>query len=157
MEPLNIYEREARIKRIKTLISACRLRANRADIFALWGVGSPEELNDAQLLECGQFMEVAYRGKTTVPSGSVRRLRSLAMTLINRAGKYATPDDWSEVNRFLLQRKVCGRLLYMLAEPELEALIRKLRAIADKAKAPEPKSKETVIALWNPGGGTIVN
>lgn len=136
MEPLNIYQRAAQIKRINTLMSACKLIPNRPDILALWGVARADDLSDAELLECGQFMEAAHRGKTTQAPEQVRRLRSQAMTLINRMGKYATPSDWSTVNRFLLQRKICGRLLYMLDASELRALVRKLRAIQDKRPAP---------------------
>jgi hypothetical protein len=123
------------IKRINTLMSACRLISNRPDILALWGVARADDLTDGELVECGRFMETAYRGKTTEAPEQIRRLRSQAMTLINRLGKYATPDDWTEVNRFLLQRKICGRLLYMLDAQDLGALIRKLRAIRDKRAA----------------------
>lgn len=132
MKPLTIYQRSGKIKRINTLIYACKLTSNRPDILALWGAQTFDDLSDDQLVEFGSFMELAHRCKTTEPTPAIRKLRSQVMTLLNRAGKYAAPGDWTEVNRFLLQRKICGRLLYMLGEPELAALIRKLRAIADK-------------------------
>lgn len=131
-EPLKDYERRAKVKRINALIYACHLTANRVDILALWGAETFDDMTDDALFECKDYMEAAYHGKTTPPPDTVRRLRSQALALLNRAGKYATPGDWSEVNRFLLQRKICGKLLYMLAEPELAALIRKLRSIVDK-------------------------
>ena len=132
MEPLTIHEREAKIRRINTLMSACRLIPNRPDILKLWDATGADELTDEALVECGQFMEAAYRGKTTAAPEPIRRLRSQAMTQINRLGLYATASDWTGVNRFLLQRKICGRLLYMLDSEDLAALIRKLRAIGDK-------------------------
>lgn len=132
MEQLTEYQRVAKIKRINTLIYACRLTANRPDILALWGAKTFDDMTDSDLAQCGSFMEFAYRCKTTEPSPSLRKGRSQVMTLLNRAGKHATPHDWTEVNRYLLQRKICGRLLYMLDSVELAALIRKLRAIVDK-------------------------
>ena len=138
MKALTVYQRSAKIKRIKTLIYACRLTANRSEILALWGASSFDSMSDDQLQACGQFMEQAHRTKTTEPTDAVRRLRSQVMTLINKIGKYAVPNDWTEVNRFLLQKKISGRLLYMLEEHELIALVRKLRAINDKKTSAQP-------------------
>lgn len=156
------YQREAIIRTIRGLMSACRLTANRPDILALWVAGSFDDMPDNDLVECRSFMELAYRCKTTLPPEPIRRLRSQALTLLNRIGRYATPDDWTEVNRFLLQRKVCGRLLYMLSESELMALIRKLRAIADKSPAPAgdpppsgPKEPKMFTMLINTGQSII--
>lgn len=147
METLTVTQREAKIKAINSLIYACKLTANRSDILALWGVDSFDDMLDSEIIECQAFMAAAHRAKTTLPSATTRKLRSQVMTLLNKAGKYATSDDWTEVNRFLLQRKVCGRLLYMLTDQELSALIRKLRAIVDKKNqapaAPEPQPQPT--------------
>ena len=135
MDYLPDYLRTAKIRRINQLFSACKLTPNRPDVLALWGANDFEEMTDANLEPCRVFLETAYKCRTTQPTEAVRRLRSQAMTLLNRLGKYATPEDWTEVNRFLLQRKICGRLLYMLNEDEIKGLIRKLRAIADKKPA----------------------
>ena len=72
---------------------------------------------------------------------------------------YASPEDWTKVNHFLLQRRICGRLLYMLDAHELQALVRKLRAIGDKKPATTSRSSVQVTPIYIiPGGGpTVVN
>ena len=132
MEYLPDYLRTAKIRRINQLLSACKLTANRSDVLALWGASDFEEMPDVCLEPCKEFLELAYKCRTTEPTEAVRRLRSQVMTLLNKLGKYAGPGDWTEVNRYLLQKRICGRLLYMLNEEGLKALIRRLRAIGDK-------------------------
>ena len=136
MEYLLDYQREAKIRRINQLLSACKLTKNRPDVLVLWGANDFEEMTDAALFACQDWLNEAYRCRTSPVPEPVRRLRSQVMTLLNKLGKYAGPDDWTDVNRYLLQRKICGRVLYMLFdEDELRALIRKLRAIGDKKTA----------------------
>ena len=167
MEYLLDYQRAAKIRRINQLFSACKLTQNRPDVLALWGAHDFEGMSDVNLDPCRAFLEMAYKCRTTQPAEAVRRLRSQVMTLLNKLGKYASPDDWTEVNRFLLQKKISGRLLYMLNEDELQALIRKLRAIGDKQTAEAPPAeperpsgasrKESRIAIVFSGPGGMIN
>lgn len=125
-------ERGAKLRRINTLMSACRLIPNRADILSLWCVQCYDEMTGEELIELQAFMEAAHRAKTTPASDGIRRLRSQVLAHMTKIGLYASPNDWERVNRFLLQRRICGKLLYMLDEVELKALVRKLRSIGDK-------------------------
>ena len=127
------FERGAKVRRINTLMSACRLIPNREDILALWDARSYDELTDDEI--------VALQAHLT------------------KLGMYALPEDWTKVNRFLLQRRICGRLLYMLDAQELQALVRKLRAIGDKkpATTSRPSVQVTPIYIIPGGGPTVVN
>ena len=122
------FERGAKVRRINTLMSACRLIPNREDILALWDARSYDELTDNEIVALQAYMEFAHRAKT-------------------------------KVNRFLLQRRICGRLLYMLDAQELQALVRKLRAIGDKkpATTSRPSVQVTPIYIIPGGGPTVVN
>lgn len=102
-------------------------------------------------------MELAHRAKTTPAPDAIRRLRSQVLAHLTKLGMYASPEDWTKVNRFLLQRRICGRLLYMLDTEELQALVRKLRAIG--ARNPlRPRSLRFGDAHHHSGGGpTVVN
>ena len=44
------FERGAKVRRINTLMSACRLIPNREDILALWDARSYDELTDLSLI-----------------------------------------------------------------------------------------------------------
>lgn len=70
-------------------------------------------------------MEFAHRAKTTPASDAIRRLRSQVLAHLTKLGMYALPEDWTKVNRFLLQRRICGRrsICSML---QTQALVRKL-------------------------------
>ena len=75
------------------------------------------------------------------------------------SGMYASPEDWQKVNRFLLQKRICGQLLYMLDAGQLQALVRKLRAIGDKkpAMTSRPSVQVTPIYIFPDCGPTVVN
>lgn len=132
MQPLSTEQRDVKTSQISRFIITCKLTANTPDILALWGAGSFDDMPDEHLTACVEFMEQADRCRRTPATEKVRRLRSQVLTLLNRLGKYATLNDWSAVNRYLLQKKICGKLLYMLNENELLTLVRKLRSIATK-------------------------
>lgn len=156
---MTILERGVKVRRINSLMSACRLIPNRTDLLGLWNVQSYDEMTDEELLQLQSFMEAAYRFKTTPASDAIRRLRSQVLSLLTKAGIYSTPDDWAKVNRYLLQRRICGRLLYMLDAQDLQALLRKLRAIGDKRPATTPKHSAAVppIILFSDLKSDVVN
>lgn len=159
MTPLTILERGAKIRRINTLMSACRLIPNREDILALWDARTYDELLDEEIVEVQAFMELAHRAKTTPAPDAIRRLRSQVLAHLTKLGMYASPEDWTKVNQFLLQRRICGRLLYMLDTEELQALVRKLRAIGGKkpTTTSKPSVQVTPIYIIPDGGPTVVN
>ena len=63
------FERGAKVRRINTLMSACRLIPNREDILALWDARSYDELTDDEIVALQAYMEFAHRAKTTPRSG----------------------------------------------------------------------------------------
>ena len=105
MTPLTTLERGAKIRRINTLMSACRLIPNREDILALWDARTYDELTDEEIIQLQGFMELAHRTKTTPAPDNIRRLRSQVLAHMTKIGMYASPEDWQKVNRFLLQKR----------------------------------------------------
>lgn len=159
MTPLTTLERGAKIRRINTLMSACRLIPNREDILALWDARTYDELTDEEIIQLQGFMELAHRTKTTPAPDNIRRLRPQVLAHMTKIGMYASPEDWQKVNRFLLQKRICGQLLYMLDAGQLQALVRKLRAIGDKkpAMTSRPSVQVTSIYIFPDCGPTVVN
>lgn len=159
MTPLTTLERCAKVRRINTLMSACRLIPNREDILALWDARNYDELTDEEILALQAYMELAHRMKTTPAPDNIRRLRSQVLAHLTKIGMYASPQDWTRINRFLLQRRICGKLLYMLDAAQLQALVRKLRAIHDKkpATTSRPSVQVTPIYIFPDCGPTVVN
>ncbi len=111
MTPLTTLERGAKIRRINTLMSACRLIPNREDILALWDARTYDELTDEEIIQLQGFMELAHRTKTTPAPDNIRRLRSQVLAHMTKIGMYASPENWQKVNRFLLQKRICGHVI----------------------------------------------
>lgn len=98
---------------------------------------SLQDLNDKEYSELVRWManQVGKVNKTKPATESERELRSVVLKLLEKLGIRAINDDWSEVNNFLLNPKIAGRLLFELDEQDLGVLIRKLNSIVDKNKA----------------------
>jgi len=113
---------------------------SKADMLASYGVTSLTDLSYEQLSELTSRLLKAVNNRYDVPD-NVRKWRSNVLTQLNRCGVYNTNNDWSDVNRFMLNPRIAGKLLYELDLQELQALCVKLRAIADKK---EVEARNTV-------------
>jgi len=104
---------------------------NKRDILAGYGVESSKDLTDRQMDELiERLKEAVSKRKTTPPD--VRQWRSNVMTMLNKCGVYADQNDWQRVNKFLLDKRIAGKLLYEMTVPEMKELHRKLASVARK-------------------------
>ncbi len=125
-------ERRQKVKRLRALWITQGVDNYREAILEPYGVTSTASLTHEQLDELIQL----YTADAHRPvSEEVRKLRSQVLTLLQKLGVYATSDDWDKVNRYLINPRIAGKLLYQLHETELQALTRKLRAIISKQQA----------------------
>jgi hypothetical protein len=120
-----------RIKRFHAALAGAKLMDYKADMLAAYGVESSKELSPRQADELIRRLNAMQSSRTKTPD-NIRRARSVVLTLLNRLGIYADNGDWSTVNRFLLNPRIAGKMLYELNEEELKALSRKLRAMIKK-------------------------
>lgn len=125
----NAMEKSKKVQRLRAIWISQGIDNHREAILEGYGVTSTAELNVAQLDE----LIAQYSAANQRPvSDEVRRLRSNVLTLLNRYGVYNTNDDWVRVNQFLMQPRIAGKLLYLMTEPELKTLLRKLHSMIDK-------------------------
>lgn len=139
VEFTNMDESKVKSKKVQELRAAwisLGIDPMRKEIMKPYGVESTADLTIEQLDELlKRFSAKYYR---TPPDAEGRRLRSIAMTLLTKYGVYSTSDDWHKVNRFLMDRRIAGKLIYEMNTDELNDLIRKLRKmVADKKKMTE--------------------
>jgi len=118
---------------------------NKADLLEAYGAKSTTELTDKQIDDLIYRLKLGLLSRTEAPK-ELRTWRSNALTLLNKCGVYATNSDWSSVNRFMLDKRICGKLLYELTVDELKVLSRKLRSIAEKK---ETNDKHTMLNSIN--------
>lgn len=67
--------------------------------------------------------------------GEVQKLKNARSSALKQLQRYGVDtNNWVEINRFVSQPKICGKLFYSLTIPELVGLTSKMRAIIDKGK-----------------------
>jgi hypothetical protein len=99
-----------------------------------YGVTSTTELNDEEIDHLIQRLQNSVDNRYN-SSKELRYWRSCALSLLNKCGVYVTNNDWDRVNNFMLDSRICGKLLYELTVDELKALCSKLRSIASKKES----------------------
>lgn len=98
-------------------------------ILLQYGVVSTTELTEKQLDEIIKNLGASLsQDNDTV----MRKWRSTALALMNKCGVYVTNNDWSHVNRFMANPRICGKQLKECTLDDLQNLCKKLRAIAQK-------------------------
>lgn len=126
---------KGRIKRLHAALAAAKMMEFKADMLSAYGVQSSKNLTITQADELIERLNTMQPQRTKEAPQPVRRARSTALTLINSLGIYATNGDWDKVNRFLLDPRIAGKLMYEMDLEELKALSRKLRVMVKKRQA----------------------
>ncbi len=104
----------------------------KQDLLAGYGVNSAADLSDHDLLHLVNRLVEMRRTKFEDTDKPLRKWRSNVMTLCNKYGVYVTNDNWKDVNRLLLNKRISGKLLYEMNLEELKVTCIKLRAILMK-------------------------
>jgi hypothetical protein len=132
-------EKSKKVQELRAAWISLGIDNMRKDIMKPYGVESTKDLTIEQLDELlKRFSSKYFR---TPPDAEGRRLRSIALTLLTRYGVYSTNDDWHQVNRFLMDRRIAGKLMYEMDTNDLNALIRKLRAMLDKKEREDAETR----------------
>lgn len=119
-----------KIKTFHALLNSLGLRDQKATMVQAYGVESTKDLTDAQLDKLINSLRRMQKSPQTPPE--IRRGRSTVLDLLTRLGVYKDNRDWNRVNKYLLNPRICGKLLYELDKEELKSLAKKLRAILKK-------------------------
>lgn len=121
------------IIRFHALLNQTGLKANKADMLAGFEVSSTKDLTRDQIEQLNTRLQEMLDAKGTgQASPSIRKKRSTALDLLTKMGVYKNSDSWVAVNKFLLDPRIAGKLLYEMDEEELDKLARKLRLLKKK-------------------------
>lgn len=132
-----------RIRRFHAALSAANLQSQKVNLLSGYGVESTKDLTPEQADELiARLTDIGKSKKKDAPK-PIRQHRSIVMTLINELGIYATNGDWKRVNKFLLNPRIAGKLLYEMDLTELKKLQKKLRVMIKNRKAEKQEVKET--------------
>lgn len=116
--------------RFHALLSRVGIMDQKANILAGYDVESTSDLTIEQLQEVNDRLRQMLDKKNEAPR-EVRKLRSKVLNLLTALNVFKD-NNWTRVNEYLMQPRICGKLLYELNEEELKKLIRKLTAIRIK-------------------------
>lgn len=126
--------KSARVRRLRAMWVKQGIDQYRDSILEPYGVTSTADLTLEQL------DELIDRYANQAPASEhIRRQRSVALDLLTKLGVYKDGQSWDQVNAYLMQPRIAGKLLYQMSSDELNALQHKLRAILAKG---QPESDE---------------
>lgn len=114
------------------LLAKLNMMAYKRDFLAGYGVESTRELDEYELQEIIDRLRKHDMANRRKNEDTVRSLRSVVLTILQRMGIYQDNGSWSRVNKYLSDSRIAGKLLYKMNEHELRALIKKLRSIERK-------------------------
>ncbi len=122
----------SRLRRFHALLDATYMTHAKEGLLAGYGVSSSKELGLGQLDELIDYLQGLKNEKNKKKEEEIRKLRHKCLRIISEIG--INTQDWKEVNKFMLNKHVCGYHLYELSTEELDIFIYKLYAIRNKIK-----------------------
>ena len=134
------------IKRFYALLGTTGQRAQKENILSGFGVASSKDLSYGQMNDLIQRLEVDSKRienekdyiagkvehKKVKVSSEVRKQRSVVLTILTKMGIYVDSSSWGNVNNYLMDSRIAGKMLYEMDEMELKTLQTKLRSILNK-------------------------
>lgn len=118
------------IRKMHALLRQTGQMAYKSDLLEGYGVEHASDLTLEQLIELVGRLE-QHRDGT---NAAIRAIRSQVLAQLQRIGVYADNRDWAQVNHYLMQPRIAGKVLYQMDIAELETLSTKLRSIERKTE-----------------------
>jgi len=137
-------QRNILYRKFHAILGELGLKESKHDLLSGYGVNSTRFLTDNELIDVVDRVQNMKLHKLSTDS-RLRELRSQVLTILNQMGIYATNNDWSKVNAFLLDNRIAGKLLYELTVAELESLRPKLQSIATKFSEKQEEEKHLML------------
>ncbi|RHO73399.1 hypothetical protein DW083_06015 [Parabacteroides sp. AF48-14] len=119
-------------KILHALLAKSMMLQSKPYMLESYGVCSTLDLTENALDELISRVRQIMAGKEDEPDKDIRTLRHKCLRLMAEIG--IDTKDWENVNHFMLNPHVCGRMLYELDEEELRAFRMKLYAIRDEVE-----------------------
>jgi len=130
--------KKEKVRKLRALWHKQGIDHLREAILEPYGAKSTSDLTERDLDE----LIDRFTQKKNRLDEEVRSWRSVILKQLTQMGIYDNNGDWSRVNRFMMDSRIAGRMLYELSVEELKALSIKLRSISekmDKSRAEEAR------------------
>jgi len=133
--------RRQKYRQFNVLLNHLGIRKNKYDLLDGYSVESTKDLSDEELDNLIMRLQGMLHNRFDADL-ETKRWRSNVLTLCNKYGIYATNNDWERINKFLMNPKIAGKLLYEMNIGEMKALCTKLRKIIKKQEAKVGREKQ---------------
>ena len=137
--------KKLKIKTFHALLARLGYMSYKADMLCGYGVESTSELEVWELDELIQRLRDEELARRHKHDAELRSLRSIVLTILQRMGIYKDSRSWRQVNEYLLNPRIAGKLLYELKPDELRALIKKLRGIERKYQDKHDETERLIL------------
>ncbi|MDD2346509.1 MAG: hypothetical protein PHY85_10275 [Bacteroidales bacterium] len=115
------------IKQMHAIMAAKGLMDMKPDILAMYEVKSSKELTHEQLHAIVSYLKGADSEE------DLRHNRSVVLYWLGKLGvKGSKQDGWDDVNNYLQQPRIAGKVLYQMSVKELHETTARLRMIYNK-------------------------
>ncbi|RKR83226.1 hypothetical protein BDD43_3429 [Mucilaginibacter gracilis] len=101
----------------------------KGDLLSDYNVTSSRDLTDKDLDALLNRVQAGAANRYS-DDPKIKAWRSNVLVNLTKYGIYSTPADWKRVNHFLMDKRIAGKLLYEMSVPEMQALCKKLIAMA---------------------------
>jgi hypothetical protein len=120
--------KKAKIRQFRAILAKKGLLDLKNDIIAQYGVSSTSDLSETQL------DEQIYKLNTTGVPVEIRDMRSTILNLLKKLDVSGSKEEgWENVNNYLKQPRISGKVLYEMNTVELKDCASRLRSIIYKA------------------------
>jgi hypothetical protein len=116
-------------RKFNALLAVGQMMNAKEHILSGYGVESTMDLSDVQLDDVIRRVEDLLNKKSQEADKLTREWRHKCLRLIKECG--IDTNNWSAVNAFMLNPRICGKHLYELNTDELQVLHRKLHNVRD--------------------------
>ena len=137
-----IKQHKQKVQQLRAVWISLGIDTMRKQVLARYGVESTAHLSDEQLDVLLHEFSAQYQSE---PTPGERRLRSQVMVLLTRYGVYKTDQDWHNANRFLMNARIAGKLLFQMSVAEMQVLTRKLHKLCDERERKENDVKRQMM------------
>jgi hypothetical protein len=132
-------------RKMHALLKEVGIESSKSALLEGYGVEHTNALSDAELKHLVDRLAQMKEAKMDYGDAEKKHWRSNVLTLCNKYGVYVTNDNWTDVNKLLLQKRVAGKLLYEMSKEELQAACLRLRSILSKRQKVQDHEKQLTL------------
>lgn len=116
-------------RKFNALLAVNQLMDAKGHILSAYGVESTLDLSELQLDDVIIRVEKMAHEKHRAANALTREWRHKCLKIMRECG--VDTDNWSAVNEFMLNPRICGKHMYELSNADLQVLHRKLHNVRD--------------------------